>query len=295
MRTPAASSVRLGVLGDLVQDTVVWPAEPVRPGSDTTSTVHHRRGGSAANVAAFAARLCPTRFIGCVGEDHIGTAMVAELRSHGVDVRVQRSSDAETGSIVLLIDQSGERSMFPDRGAATRLRNVDPSWLDELAHLHVPAYAFASDPAASTAVELLSRMRADGLGTSIDASSTGMLSAYGVSAFRELLAELRPDVLFANRDEADMLNAWSGITGPAAVVVKDGERPSTVLRPDGPAIRVPVPPVARVRDRTGAGDAFAAGFLAASLGGADLDAACAAGHGRAALVLASPGATAVEP
>lgn len=291
--SPATGANRrwLGVLGDLVEDTVVWLAEPMRPGSDTAATVHRRRGGSAANVAAFAAGLCPTRFIGSIGADEAGAALVRDLRAHGVEVRVQRPPDSHTGTIVVLIDESGERSMFPDRGAATALENVDPGWVDDLAHLHVPAYAFASGAVADTARELLGRVRSAGAGTSVDASSTGMLHAYGVRAFHHLLAEVRPDVLFANRDEADLLDLWSGTDGPTVVVVKDGEHPTTVLWPGQPARRVPVPPVDDVRDRTGAGDAFAAGFLAARLDGADPETACAAGHARAALVLRSPGAT----
>ena len=101
----------LGVIGDVVQDVVVWQLEEVRHGTDTRSRVSMQRGGSAANVAAFAGPRHPTRFIGCVGDDLGGLVLGRELEGHGVDVRLQVRDT--TGMIVVLIDQGGERQMFP--------------------------------------------------------------------------------------------------------------------------------------------------------------------------------------
>lgn len=56
----------LAVIGDVVQDIVVWCAQPKQDAIDTQCRIHMMRGGSAANVAAFAATRCTTRFIGCV-------------------------------------------------------------------------------------------------------------------------------------------------------------------------------------------------------------------------------------
>ena len=132
----------LVAVGDLVEDVVVWPAGlaagqaggqaagPARHGTDNPAVIHRTRGGSAANVAAFARAAAPAavpaRFIGCVGADPAGDVLCAELAGRGVDVRVQRRG--RTGTIVVLVDGDGERTMYPDRAAAAELTEV-PAFL----------------------------------------------------------------------------------------------------------------------------------------------------------------------
>jgi sugar/nucleoside kinase (ribokinase family) len=287
----------LGIIGDLVEDIIVWLSEPLRHGTDTEVEIFHTRGGSAANVASFAARLGPTRFIGCVGNDHLGDSLVADLEAEGVDVRVQRTS--VTGTIVILIDQSGERSMLPNRGAAALLDDVPDEWLDGLTLLHVPAYSFTGGPVANSTIDAIHRAKKKGILVSIDASSTGMLAQYGVERFLDLLADLRPNFVIGNESETSFLGLTvDGWPGPEVgrlpgviVVTKAGADPTIVQRSGEERLVVSVPPVPNVRDLTGAGDAFAAGFLTAFVTTGDLHNACVGGHASAALVLASPGAS----
>lgn len=278
----------LGVTGDLVEDIVVWLAEPLRHGTDARAQVFRTPGGSGANVARFAADLVPTRFLGCVGPDRPGDALVEELTAAGVDVHVQRTG--RTGTVVLLIDESGERTMFPDRAASALLDHIPSTWLDGLDLLHVPGYSFESGPTAQAVRDAVARARLRDIVVSVDASSTGMLTHYGVDAFRALLADVAPDLLLANAAEADLLGI--DVSPRTTIVVKSGPDPTVVHLPDGSRFEVPVPPVADVRDLTGAGDAFAAGFLASFLALRDARTACVAGHRSAARVLSSPGATA---
>lgn len=287
----------LGIIGDLVEDVVVWLSEPLRHGTDTDVEIFHTRGGSGANVASFAARLGPTRFIGCVGNDNLGDSLVRDLEAEGVDVRVQRKQ--VTGTIVILIDQDGERSMLPNRGASTLLENVPDDWLDGLDLLHVSAYSFNGAPVGDATIDVIRRAKRKGILVSIDVASTGMLAQYGVERFLDLMANLCPDFLIGNTSETAFLDlVVDGQLGSQAMrlpgtimVTKAGADPTIVHRPGEQPLVVPVPPVPEVRDLTGAGDAFAAGFLCAYLQTRELNAACVGGHASAALVLSSPGAS----
>ena len=287
----------LGIIGDLVEDVIVWLAEPIRHGTDTDVEIFHTRGGSAANVASFAGHLGPTRFMGCVGEDSLGDSLVKNLADQGIDVVVQRRGT--TGSIVILIDQDGERTMLPYRGAAKLLENVPDEWLDGLELLHVPGYTFDGDPVGNAVTDLIRRARERGILVSIDASSTGMLAHYGVEKFLDLMTDLRPDFIIGNQSESEFLGlAVKGEPGPnfsrlpgTIIVTKAGADPTVVLQGAEAKITVPVPPVSEVRDLTGAGDAFAAGFLSTYLATRDLTDACVGGHSNAARVLSSPGAS----
>lgn len=278
---------RLATVGDLVEDVVVWPEQPVQRGTDTPSRVFRSRGGSAANVAVAAAPFVPTRFLGCVGGDPLGDRLVDELRAAGVDVRVQRRG--RTGSIVVLVDVEGERTFLPDRAAAAELDHVPEADLDDVAVLHVPAYSLHGGRTASTTRGLLEVARRRGLAVSLDASSWAVLRSLGAGRYRALVEQVQPLVLFVNADEARELDLPAQPL-PTTVVLKDGAQPTTVLRPDEEALTVDVTPVPGVRDTTGAGDAFAAGWLSAMLSGADGVACVEQGHVLARQVLLCPGA-----
>jgi sugar/nucleoside kinase (ribokinase family) len=277
----------LCAVGDLLEDVVVWLTGRPRPATDTAARIFRRRGGSAANVAAFAAgNGWPARFVGRVGDDDVGDRLVGELAATGVDVRVQR--DGRTGTIVVLVEPGGERTMLSDRGAAVGLTAVDRSALDDVTVLHLPAYSLTADPIGAACVALAVEAHGRGIACSVDASSVAELERFGCRPFRALMARVRPEVLFANADEADLLDLERHPWAPL-VVIKDGPRPVRILHGSA-ADRVAVEAVDDVTDTTGAGDAFAAGFLATWSAGAAPAEAARAGIGLAASVVTQPGA-----
>jgi sugar/nucleoside kinase (ribokinase family) len=279
----------LCAVGDLAEDVVVWLSSAPRPATDTPVRIFHRRGGSAANVAAFAAAAAGSaRFIGRVGDDVLGDRLVAGLMASGVDVRVQRLG--RTGTVVVLVDPSGERTMLPDRGAATELTDVPVAWLDGVSVLHLPAYSLTVEPIGAACVEFAAAARRRDIPISVDASSVSVLESFGVDDFLARVAELVPAVFFANAEEAKALNLAANPPAPVTIV-KDGSRPVVLLSSgDRCCEQVPVEPVSIVADTTGAGDAFAAGFLTSWSGGAGPVAATSAGSALAATVLSRPGA-----
>jgi sugar/nucleoside kinase (ribokinase family) len=129
----------------------------------------------------------------------------------------------------------------------------------------------------------------------LDVSSTTLIDPLGVEGFLEVIAGFAPEVLFANADEARALGLDGDVaavpTGVDVVVIKDGPHPARVVTRGAPVVDVALPPLhGAVTDTTGAGDAFAAGFLVARVRGADAVEAARAGHAAAAHVVTGPGA-----
>ena len=265
----------------MVEDVVVHLQSPPERATDTPARIVRRRGGSAANVAVAASRAgCPTRFIGRVGDDQVGQQLVDALEDEGVDVRVQRGP-GRTGAVVVLVEPGGERTMLPDRAAAVELESIDRTWLEGATWLHVPAYSLCAEPIGTSTIAAAQHVRASWGRISVDVSSASLVRSFGEDAFRELVASLAPEVVFANRDEAPLV---AGVAVPLVVVKRGGEPIELVVGRDQREL-VPVDEVTGVADTTGAGDAFAGGFLAATIAGADKTAAVAAGHEAAIAVL----------
>jgi sugar/nucleoside kinase (ribokinase family) len=283
------------VVGDLMVDVVARMSGPLAHGSDTPASVSYRPGGAGANVAAWLA-VCgvPVTLVARVGDDEAGRGALERLRGHGVEVSaVARDAERATGTCVVLVAPDGERSMLPDAGANAALEPDDlPSGaFAGGAHLHLAGYTLLRDgPPRAAALDALRRARANGTTISLDPSSAAPIERFGAARFLELAGN--PDLLLPNRDEAEAL---AGTTDPRALAAHAREVVVT-LGADGArwsdgrvvvAAPAAVADGARVADTTGAGDAFAAGFLAAWLDGAAPGGALQAGNALAARALAS--------
>ena len=286
----------LCTIGDLIEDVVVWLNSELKSqiniGSDTDSVIVRTRGGSAANVAMFGALTgTPSRFIGQVGNDNLGKQLCASLRESGVDVCTE--ARGRTGSIVVVVQPNGERTFLTDRGVASELSIFDASYLAGVSIVHVPTYSLALDPLATTAVQYIRAARAAGALISVDASSTSVLRDYGIDRYSELITSIAPDIFLCNNDEAALLNIDSKhpVPGAELTVIKRGALPVTVVTAAGVVTEVVTPPVANIVDTTGAGDAFAAGFLPVYATSRNIKDSITNGNIIAARVLRSPGAT----
>ena len=300
----------LCVIGDLVEDVVVWLPTALSYGTDTPSKIVRTRGGSASNVAVFAATARTaskvsnsefrSRLIAQVGNDLLGDQLVVALEASGVEPCVVRSG--RTGSIVVIVSPDGERTMLTDRAAATQLEHAPKNWHTSVSILHVPAYSLFSEPLGSAARECIATAHEQNIAVSIDASSASLIKTFGVARFRDLVAELNPKIFFCNTDEAEVLNLAAQPLELEIVVIKAGAAPTTLIT-RGTASNIAVTSVSEIIDSTGAGDAFAAGFLTRFEANYIYESShdqpaeqilhdCVlAGHQLAARVLRSPGAT----
>ncbi len=246
--------MRVVSLGDLVLDVVVRAEREVARDADTPARISVSAGGQGANVAAWVAELGGVaRWLGKRGSDPAGRLAAELLADRGVELCGPVEAE-RNGIVVSLAQRDGARSMFPDRGVAVRLRpdELQPEWL-ECDHLHVSGYALLAQPVASAAVRAVELAREQGARVSVDLSSWSTIEAAGAPAFRELVASLRPDVVFANEDEERI---FGGPLPGAARVLKRGADGCSFDGDERPAL-----PVDRVVDTTGAGDALAAGYV----------------------------------
>jgi sugar/nucleoside kinase (ribokinase family) len=246
-------------LGDLLLDVIVRLDGPIAEDTDTYGRTHVGAGGQAANVAAWAVALGGrARFLGKRARDPAGRILAEELRACGVEL-AGPEVEAGTGTVVSVATPDGARTMLSDRGAATAFApaELDPAWLEGCDWLHVPGYSLVRVPLRETALAAAALAPR----VSVDLSSTAAIEEHGLAAFRETLSGLRPQVVFANEAEADLV----GPVETPTLAIKRGARGCLVRGVDG---RVELASSeAEVVDTTGAGDAFAAGFL---LGGPEL-------------------------
>lgn len=259
------------VVGDVMNDIVVRPSAPLQPGTDCPAEISRSGGGSGANVACWLGRLgVPVRFAGRVGTDH--AAQVAAFARHGVEARLGQDS-RPTGTVVAVIAGDGERSFYTDRGANLALGPADlpAGLLDGVRLLHVSGYCLFEPEPRAAACDLMTAARGRGVAVSVDAGSSAFLRAAGAKAFWRWTTG--SEICFANVAEAAILAATNADYG--CRVVTAGADGAAAWR-GGEHASVPGAEVA-VRDTTGAGDAFAAGFLAAWIGKPDLASCLAAG------------------
>ena len=283
------ASTSFVVVGDVMVDQLAPLAGPLTPGRDNPTHVRRELGGQAANSAAWLATIRATddhvHLVGAVGDDHYGRWVSTSLAACGVSADLARTSEP-TGQCFITITPDGDRTMFPDPGANTSLdarflskvieniRRTDDS--GSRLHLHLSGYLTARLPEVADVA--LSVLDSDGC-ISIDTPSLE-LDPHQRHRLFDLL--VRCDLLFANAEEIAALagapHSSDGVIPAASVleqhvanfrdlssfagvvVVKAGAHGSYASAPGiwshAHAERT------NVIDTTGAGDAFAAGFLA---------------------------------
>jgi sugar/nucleoside kinase (ribokinase family) len=271
------------VVGDVGLDVIVRPGGPVHYGTDTPARVSVQPGGAGGNTAAWlAASGAAVCLFARVGADAAAEAVRANLRAARVTAVLAEDTELPTCSVVVLAETSGERTMFPDRGANARLAPADVDlaearWdgipdLGALAaagegppHLHVSGYVLFDEGSRAAGLAALDQARALGWTTSVDPQAPSLLARVGPATFLSWVEGI--DLLLPNAAEAEALGGEAAMLAVAehVVVTHGGDGATWVCRAGTWSARAPQ---VEVVDPTGAGDAFDAGLLAAWLAGA---------------------------
>jgi 2-dehydro-3-deoxygluconokinase len=254
-------------------------------------------GGAESNVAAHVAALGHrAAWFSRLGDDALGRRVAAQLAARGVDVSSVVGDPAHPTGLYVKDPGNGVR-YYRAGSAASHLTAADADSVDLVGVrvLHVSGITAAiSASAAGFLSRIIDRAHPAGVLVSFDVNHRAALWDLDTAAAALAALVRRADLVFTGRDEAEHL--WG--TGTAAavralfpdvgeLVVKDGAVGATTFS----AGREDVEPahVVDVVDAVGAGDAFAGGYLAALLAGADIPERLRAGHRRAALTLLTTG------
>jgi sugar/nucleoside kinase (ribokinase family) len=268
-QTSAARGAGFVVIGDLMVDIMCRVEANPAIGTDTPARIATHAGGGGANVAAWIADRGPAvNFIGRAGNDRWGQMSVDQLIEVGVTCHIVRDQHEPTGTCVVLVTPDGERTMMPDAGANAHLApsDVPDSLFRKGSHLHLSGYTLFRNGSRLAGLAALDLARRRAMTISVDVSSTAPLKGVGTQAFLEWTSGA--DLCFANADEAELLSGMNTPESAAQMlaqhfgtaVVKQGPAGAIAFGTRGEATTTPSVTV-DVVDTTGAGDAFAAGFL----------------------------------
>ena len=264
------------VVGDVMTDIIVAPEGPIVFGSDRRAKIRSHPGGSGANQAVWlAAQGAKVRFAARIGAaDH--ERWQAHFTARSIDAHLACDPELPSGMLVTLLAADGERSFLTDRGAnlALAITDLPDSLLDGIRLFLVSGYSlFAPGPRAAV-LDLVARAQARNIAIAVDPASSGFLAECGADEFLGWIGGA--DIILANRDEAKLLTGTDDLAAQvtelgkhfARVVVKCGAEGAVIGDASGIAHSAPALKVEAV-DATGAGDAFAAGFITAWLKSAD--------------------------
>lgn len=276
-------------------DVTAVVGAPISQGVETRASISTQGGGAAANVASWlAVHGMPTYLIARVGDDAAGQSVLAELDQYGVEHSHKVIAGAKTGVVIVLVDGLGERTMFPDSGANSGLGPDDLPPLEGFSAVYLSGYPLVNPKSREGTLEILRKVKERGLPIIFDPSTVGVLLEVGLNQVREWLTLV--DVVILNEEEAQFLSGKRNPIEAVAdllslsplIVIKRGGN-GALAQARGEAL-VQIPALAtKVVSTTGAGDAFAAGFIKvwadtdnrdnlveALQGGADFAAQCVA-------------------
>ena len=206
----SGSNIEVIGIGAINIDSLCQVKELVTDGETVIEHIKTAPGGSAANTIYGLAKLgIKTGFIGAIGDDEEGKASIRDLEAVGVDTsQVHIKKGEKTGYALCLSDKLGRRSIYVLPGANNLLewQDISLTYLNQAKIVHLSS--FVEDKQFNIQIELVEK-----LSNSVKISfAPGMLYAIkGIKALSPLLT--RTHILFINREEIEQLAGKDFTTG----------------------------------------------------------------------------------
>ncbi|MDD2666711.1 MAG: carbohydrate kinase family protein [Methanocellales archaeon] len=258
-------------LGALNYDKLYVVTKIAKAGEEVgIKEVRESPGGSAANTIFGLARVgVKTGFVGVVGNDEEGGVILRDLANEGVDINRIKVLKGNSGLAIGLVDDEGERSLYiyPGVNDEFDVSDVDVEYMGEAKFLHMSS--FVDRRQLEMQISLIERIK------------TGVSFNPGMSCSKFSLETLQPiieksEVIFVNYEEMGALTNSDYEEGSKLLLELGTRTVATTLGrrgcyvTNGKSAHLISSCKTRVVDTTGAGDAFAAGFLYGLLGGEDI-------------------------
>ena len=273
---------------DVVAQIPTTPHE-LHLGNDTRTIISTHGGGAGGNVASWLAVLGnDVTMVGRIGNDAAGSAITAEFDALGISYGEIVKEGLHTGVVVCLVDPSGERTMLADNGANAGLAISDLPALDGVDAIYLTGYAPIAPLSREGVLEMVRTINSREIPIIFDPATVGGMQGVPVEEILSWCALM--DAVIMNEEEAIYLSGLSDCEAalnffveltPRAII-KRGSAGAIGLERGGQIISVAAT-TSTVVDTTGAGDAFAAGFIDAFTGRRDFSyamerASAVAGH-----------------
>jgi sugar/nucleoside kinase (ribokinase family) len=279
-------------IGDLMLDIVAQiPTTPhdLHLGNDTRTVISTHGGGAGGNVASWLAVLGnDVTMVGRIGNDSAGSAITAEFDALGISYGQIVKEGLHTGVVVCLVDPSGERTMLADNGANAGLAINDLPALDGVDAIYLTGYAPLAPLSRAGVLEMVRTINSHEIPIIFDPATVGGMQGVPVEEILSWCALM--DAVIMNEEEAIYLSGLSDCEAALNFfveltprsIIKRGSAGAIGLERGGQIISVAAT-TSTVVDTTGAGDAFAAGFIDAFTGRRDFSyamerASAVAGH-----------------
>ncbi len=287
---------RILCVGDLMLDVMVLIDSQINYASDTPAKISTHGGGAAANTATWLSYSGNNvYFVARTGDDAAADAVIRELDSWNIEHGPLRQKGLKTGVVVVIVDESGQRTMFPDSGANSGLSRSDLPSLNGFDAAFISGYSLFNKASSSGVLEMIEQIKLAGIPLFFDPASVGTISHFGKDRAVSYLS--RMDTLLMNEEEALYISnqdsceaALVELTKHAeTVVIKRGAKGAIGMSRNSSAVIANTEVINPV-DTTGAGDAFAAGFIPNWIEKQQLNLAMSAGNKLAAQCVAIIGA-----
>ena len=257
-------------------------------------------GGSAANTLAGLAALGKRcAFIGQVCDDQLGAVFTHDVRALGIRYDTPAvKGDVPTARCLILVTPDAQRTMNTFLGASQFLPEsaLDLDLIRSASILYLEGYLW--DPEQPRAAMRAAIEAAKGAGRKVAFTlSDGFVIERHRDDFVQLIDQGLIDILFSNENEIQSLaqidnfdEAVAAFSGRVPVLVSTRSEKGAIAVVDGVRYEVAAAPVSQIIDTTGAGDLFAAGFLAGHVEELDVHHCLELGAAAAAEVISHWGA-----